>query len=178
MTVANDFPMGDETACAGCRHIQITKVVEPTEGEGSRGRKRNRHHDRKSKEDPNSELVAATKGTGQAGNKKSKWEDRLRRPSCSYEDVMSGPCRYHIHGAFQANHSTRECPLNDQLTQENNAKAIAKGSSDDDSGSPAPQVRARPQARNNRRGGWQATWKEIKEVNMIFRCPESKRVQK
>lgn len=153
------------------------ETQEPTEGEGSTGRNMNCNRDRKHKEEQDSKLVAAVDKAGQAGTKKQRWGNKPRRPAHNYEEIMSGQCQYHSRGTYKANHSTRECQHNDQLTKEKNDKNI-KGDNTEDAQSPSPPARAGSQARGSGGGGQKAFPKEVTRVNMIFRGRKSKCAQK
>lgn len=92
MKVADDYATGEVTARTGHRPMPTIEASEPANGDVSRGRNKNYNRDRKRKEDEDSELVAATGDTGQARSKKRRWENRPRRPTRTYEEIMSGPC--------------------------------------------------------------------------------------
>lgn len=79
---------------------------------------------------------------------------------------------------YKANHSTKECQLNDQLTQEKNGKTSNGAKTEDDQSPPPPPARSGSQARGQGGGGQRTFPKEVRRVNMIFCGLESKRAQK
>lgn len=104
--------------------MPVPEMPEPANGEGSRGRNRNQNRDRKRKEEQDSELIAATNNVDQAGMKKPKWDSKPRWPSHTYEEIMSGPCKYHSHGTYKASHSTRSACLMTSLLKRKMKKPV------------------------------------------------------
>lgn len=99
MKVDNNFATGEETARTGHKYNRPTEEGAPIEDEGPHTHDRARNRGRKCKNGSSTNLVAATREAGQRRNKKRREEDKFGRPSHSYEEIMSGPCKYHSHGA-------------------------------------------------------------------------------
>ena len=164
MKVANDFATGEETARAGRRPMPGLKIAEPANGDASRNRSNKSKEDRKRKEEQDSELVAAANELEEAGAKKQRWNGKPRRPPRTYEEIMSGPCLYHSYGTHKAQHSTRECQLNEQLVREKGNNPGGGHDAVNDPAPPAPVVHQDQQPRN---AGQRAFPKDVRRVNMI-----------